>query len=253
MKGATAIPLLPCVSLGETLDFYRHLGFEVTHRQTAPNPYAALHQSGCDLHFFGLKGLEPARAYSTCLVVVDEVEELHQTFAGALRQTYNKVPITGIPRISRMRKGQTRFTLTDPNGNSIIFVRRGEPQPAYVEPDSVQGPRSRLAKALDAAARLRDFKTDDAAAAKVLDVALARNEPATPLERARALAARMELALALGDPERAQALRAELQGLSLTGAERKQLQPELRAADELQKSLGQRDDTERPGARKNKR
>ena len=52
-------------------------------------------------------------------------------------------------------------------------------------------------------------EADDAGAAKVLDVALARKDPAPPAERARALATRAELAVALGDTERLRALRAE--------------------------------------------
>lgn len=82
-------------------------------------------------------------------------------------------------------------------------------------------------RALRLAARLRDFKNDDPAAAKVLDAGLAHAEPTVPLERARALVARIELALALGDPSRAPALRAELEALPLTDPERTELQPEL--------------------------
>jgi len=78
MATETTIPLLPCVSLDETLDFYRALGFEMTYQQARPNPYAVVRRGGFELHFFGLKGLEPASAYSTCLVAVPEVEPLHR-------------------------------------------------------------------------------------------------------------------------------------------------------------------------------
>ncbi|WNG41553.1 hypothetical protein F0U61_53640 [Archangium violaceum] len=238
MSGTSTIPLLPCVSLDETLDFYRALGFEVTYRQTAPNPYAVVRRQDFELHFYGLKGLEPASCHSTCLVVMPEVEPLHTVFAEALRRALGKLPVSGIPRLTRMKPGQGRFTLVDLNGNSVIFVRRekagasrGEEYPPWKESDS------RLAKAVAAAARLRDFKTDDAAAAKVLDVALARNEPAPPFDRARALAARAELAVALGDKARASALRAELQQVPLSAEERQRLQSELGAADDLERAL----------------
>ncbi|MFP2906278.1 hypothetical protein ACLESD_14670 [Pyxidicoccus sp. 3LFB2] len=237
MSGETTIPLLPCVSLDETLEFYEALGFERTYRQTAPNPYGVVRRGGFELHFFGLKGLEPAKAYSTCLVVMPEVEPLHATFAESLRRTLGKLPVSGIPRLTRMRPGQSRFTLVDLSGNSIIFVRRNHPR----EDEPYEPPAgSRMAKALATAARLRDFKTDDAAAAKVLDVALARDEPCAPVERARALAARTELAVALGDAKRARALRAELQQLPLSAAERAQLQGELRASEDLERALGKR-------------
>ncbi|MFY0563531.1 hypothetical protein ACN28E_06765 [Archangium lansingense] len=63
--------------------------------------------------------------------------------------------------------------------------------------------RSQTMRALDAAVHLRDYKGDLDAAAKVLDVALARKDPSTDEERARVLATRAELAVDLGDKERA--------------------------------------------------
>ncbi|WP_234023518.1 hypothetical protein [Sorangium cellulosum] len=226
------IPVLPCASMPETLAFYRALGFEVTHEQTSPNVYAATRRGDVHLHFMGLKWLNPETSYSTCLVLVPEVERLHETFAEGLRQAYGKVPIAGLPRISRMKKGQSRFTVVDVAGNSVIFIRQGEPDD-HDEGDPGSRSETRLGRALRAAARLRDFKNDDAAAAKVLDVALARDEPAAPIERARALAARAELAIVLGDPARARSLRAELDEVPLSGEERAQIQRDLDAIDAL--------------------
>jgi len=166
------IPMLPCAALDETLDFWQALGFRVTYRQKAPNPYAVVEYADYALHFFGLTQLAPEANYSGCLVLVAEVEELHRTFAERLRTALGKVPGRGFPRISRMRPGQTRFTLTDVAGNSVIFIKHGDEDAkaaeAYTEPGQTP-----LAKALRVAERLRDFKGDDAAAAKVLDNALA--------------------------------------------------------------------------------
>ncbi|MFY0562678.1 hypothetical protein ACN28E_02445 [Archangium lansingense] len=121
--------------------------------------------------------------------------------------------------------------MVDPAGNSVIFIRRDAPD----DDDEGQKPQSssRLGKALRAAARLRDFKGDDLAAAKVLDVALARDEPGLPIERARALAARAELAIALGDETRARSAREQLQRIPLSEEEREQFREELEAADTL--------------------
>ncbi|WP_437274411.1 hypothetical protein WME90_24495 [Sorangium sp. So ce375] len=227
------IPVLPCVSLPETLAFYGALGFEVTHQQTAPNVYAATRRGEVHLHFMGMT-LDPRQAYSTCLVIVPEVERLHETFAEGLRRAYGKLPISGLPRISRMKKGQSRFTVVDVAGNSVIFIRRDAPD----DDEGVAGSRadSRLGKALRAAARLRDFKNDDAAAAKVLDVALARKGPDAPLERTRALAARLELAIVLGEHALARTLRDEIDEAPLSDEERAQLRPLLDAVDALERS-----------------
>lgn len=211
----TTIPCLPCQSLDETLHFWRILGFEVTYQQKAPNPYGVIERDGYALHFFGLKRLPPQDNFSTCLVIVPDVERLHGEFADHLRRAFGKVPARDFPRISRMRPGQTRFTLTDNAGNSVIFIKRNgedhEASEAYKQPGQTP-----LGRAINLAARLRDFKNDDAMAAKVLDDALARHPEASALDRARALTARIELAIAMDDAQRADVLRAELQQVSLS-------------------------------------
>jgi hypothetical protein len=120
-----------------------------------------------------------------------------------------------------MRPGQTRFTLTDVAGNSIIYIKRGPEDEAAAE-EYKRTDLPPLQRALAVAARLRDFHNDDAAAAKTLDAALARhNEPA--LDYARALAARIELAEALDDMERAHELSDRLRQLPLSEEERRML------------------------------
>jgi catechol 2,3-dioxygenase-like lactoylglutathione lyase family enzyme len=218
----TTIPCLPCESLDETLDFWRTLGFEVTYRQKAPNPYGVIERDGYALHFFGLKRLASHDNFSTCLVIVPDVEQLHATFAECLRSALGKVPARDFPRISRMKPGQTRFTVTDNAGNSVIFVKRGGEDGAAADAYKQSG-QTPLQRAVNLAARLRDFKNDDAMAAKVLDDALARNPDADALDRVRALAARIELAVAMGDSERADDLRAELKQVPLSDDERQML------------------------------
>lgn len=240
MTRETTIPMLPCISLDETMAFYRVLGFEVTHQQTRPNPYAVVRRGGVELHFFGIKGLEPENAYSSCLVLVPEVEQLHAVFAGALREAYGKLPVAGFPRLARMKKGQSRFHVVDPAGNWLRFIKQNQPDVDHEAAEVAEvghEPRSKLAQVLDTVTLLRDFKGDDAAAAKVLDAALRRKEPAPPIDRARALAARAELAVVLGEQERAEALLAELGQIPLSDEERTRFQEELQAADALQRSL----------------
>jgi catechol 2,3-dioxygenase-like lactoylglutathione lyase family enzyme len=228
--GTTTIPALPCESLDATLDFWRKLGFEVTYKQRAPNPYAVLRADDSELHFFGLKQLNPQDNYSTCLVIVPEVEQLHRTFAERLRGALGKLPIKGFPRISRMRPGQTRFTLTDVAGNSVIFIKRGVEDEAAAE-QYKRADQTPLQRALSVVMRLRDFKGDDAAAARVLDTALGRQHDEATLDLARALVARIELAMVLEEPERAGALRDQLRELPLSEAERQLLSREAVTVD----------------------
>nr|QKW93683.1 glyoxalase [Vitiosangium cumulatum] len=228
------IPVLPCASMPETLAFYRTLGFEVTHEQTRPNVYAATRRGDVHLHFMGLKGLKPSESYSTCLVIVPEVEQLHQTFVDGLRQAYGKVPLSGFPRITRMKKGQSRFTVVDVAGNSVIYIRQDAPDD-YDESASDNPSQTGLGKALRAAARLRDFKNDDAAAAKVLEAAL-KKEAGAAFERARVLVARAEIAVAMDDPARATSARAEIATLVLSDDERARIDEELEAIDALERA-----------------
>lgn len=202
------IPALPCVSLDETLEVWTALGYEVTYTQKAPNPYGVVARDGYELHFYGLKGLDPTKAFTTCLVMVPEVEDLHAEFSDRLRRFLGRSPAKGLPRISRMRPGQTRFTLTDPNGNSVIYIRYGpedeEEAQAYKDPDL-----SPLQRAIKLATRLRDYHLDDHSAAKALDFALKRAQDERPEDMATALEARAELAQAMEDHELSQRLEAE--------------------------------------------
>lgn len=206
------IPALPCVSLDETLEVWTALGYEVTYTQKAPNPYGVVARDGYELHFYGLKGLDPTNAFTTCLVMVPEVEDLHAEFSDRLRRFLGRSPAKGLPRISRMRPGQTRFTLTDPNGNSVIYIRYGpedgEEAQAYKDPDL-----SPLQRAIKLATRLRDYHLDDHSAAKALDVALKRAQDERPEDVATALEARAELAQAMEDHELSQRLEAEAAAL----------------------------------------
>ena len=74
------IPILPCQSIDDQIEFYESLGFEVTYRQKAPNVYASVQRGAIELQFFALKGYEPAESYSTCYVLVSDVDGLYADF-----------------------------------------------------------------------------------------------------------------------------------------------------------------------------
>ena len=229
------IPLFLCVSLAETLDFYRALGFAVTFEQTAPYEYAAVRRRGIDLHLHGRRGMNPNKAYSTCLVVVPRVGPLHRAAADALRARYGRVPTAGLPRITRLFFGQSRFTTFDPSGNRLIHIDHDEPERDW---GRYAAPRSRLAGVIENATFLRDTYYEDAAAARLLDKALAKQDAAdAPIDRARALAARAELAVALGDERAAESAREELRRIELPDEDRERYGAELRSADDLERWL----------------
>lgn len=65
------------MSIDGTLEFWSGLGFAITYRQRAPNPYGVVKRDGYELHFFGLKGLDRTPYTS---VSVDSFEPAQPSF-----------------------------------------------------------------------------------------------------------------------------------------------------------------------------
>ncbi|MEU1360124.1 glyoxalase [Micromonospora zamorensis] len=216
----TTLPLLSCPAPEETLAFWRALGFEVIYKQLKPYVYLAFTWSGFQLHYGAApKDLDPAKETSGgCLVMVDAVAPYHAAFTEAMRRSYGKVLVKGLPRITRHRAGASRFSIVDPSGNTITFIQRDEPADLdYGGSAELQG----LARVLDNARILREFKMDDRAAYRALDSGMRRRADDAPVvEQAMALAALVELSVALGKSERVPEWGARLQALTLTEPER---------------------------------
>lgn len=227
------IPLLPCRSIDDQIAFYEALGFEVTYRQKAPNVYASVQRGHIELHFFVMKGYEPADSYSTCYVLVSDVDRLYEEFRAGLKAALGRIPSRGIPRIGALRDmsyGVRQFLMTDPGGN---IIRIGQP----LATETRAGPRSRLGKALEAANQLLYSKVDPEMTARVIDDALAAtpDAPDTLLVRARVM--RADAAHALGDDARASTLLDDVAAMSLGSDDRAALADELARADELRVAL----------------
>lgn len=192
-------PILPCNNIGDTLAFWENLGFTVTYRQDRPYQYGAVARNGHEIHFVRVKGADSG--YTGCLIRVADVQDVHAQFCNSLKTELGRVPFTGVPRISRMKPGQSRFTITDVSGNSVICVAIGEKDEQDFERSEKES-RTPLQKTIFLALRLRDFKEDYAAAAKVLDNALSRAEEEAPADIAEAWIMRWELARVLEESEK---------------------------------------------------
>jgi catechol 2,3-dioxygenase-like lactoylglutathione lyase family enzyme len=233
------IPLLPCRSIDDQLAFYEALGFSVTYRQKAPNVYAAVQRGGIELHFFVMKGYDPAGSYSTCYVLVTEIDALYAAFRAGLKRTLGRIPTRGIPRIGVLKDmsyGVRQFLMTDPGGN---IIRIGQPIEAPAA--RTDGPATRLEKALAAAVLLADSKGDPETAGRVLDGALAVTADAPPATLVRARTLRADAAHAMGDDALAAALLDHVAHATLADDERAGLADELARANDLRRTLGERD------------
>ncbi|WP_197684006.1 VOC family protein [Allokutzneria albata] len=208
----------------ETVAFWRSLGFDVTYEQTKPYLYLAFRWSGFELHYSSAPGdVDPALENTGgCLVMVDSVAPYYAALSEAMRKAYGKVLAKGLPRITRFRPGASRFTVVDPSGNSIVFIQRDEPwELEYGGSKHFQG----LARVLDNARILREFKDDDRAALRALNSGLRRYGDGAPVvEQAMALAALIELATVLEEPERVPEWGTRLRSLVLTEDEVRQVE-----------------------------
>lgn len=211
-------PILPCRDVDRTVDFYQGLGFALHHRQVKPYPYLAFSWRAVTLHFGRTpEGADEAREDFACLIAVDDVAPYHGHFATRLRSHLGRLPSSGRPRLTRLRPGASRFTLVDPDGNGLIFVRRDEPNTLE---HGGSAALTGLAKSIDNARILRDYRVDPRAAFRSLDSALRRPKPDDRREdRATALAWMIELAPEAGSEARLPYLVEELQKMRLTDSE----------------------------------
>jgi catechol 2,3-dioxygenase-like lactoylglutathione lyase family enzyme len=232
MSNERTYPCLPCRDVDESIAFYESLGFKRTYRQVRPNPYAVVAREDIQIHLFGIDGFDPADSYGSVIVVVPDTDSLYRDFAAGLRKTHGKLPIAGIPRITRPRKkyGTVRgFSVVDPGGNWLRISRLGDSE----EKDSAEKAEG-LAQIVYVAARLGDAHGDEALALKTLESGLTRfRETAMAIELARAYLYRAELAVRTEDHVLARASLAAAKSLDLSDDDHAALAEEFAHVTEL--------------------
>jgi catechol 2,3-dioxygenase-like lactoylglutathione lyase family enzyme len=193
MANERTYPCLPCRELDESIAFYETLGFKRTYRQVRPNPYAVVVLDDIQIHLFGMEGFNPA-------------------------ESYGKLPVAGIPRITRPRKkyGTVRgFSVVDPGGNWLRIYKLGDSEDE-ASAEKAEG----LAQIIDVAARLGDAHGDETLALKTLESGLTRHKNAAAVELAKAHLYRVELAVRTKDYELARSSLTAANSLELTDEDR---------------------------------
>src|SRR5690242_16644127 len=224
MPGERMYPILPCPDLDEAIGFYEALGFRRTYRQLRPNPAAVVERDDMAIHLGAIDGFDPTQSYASVIIVVPDPDALYASFAAGLREAYGKLPVAGIPRMVRPRRRWGTvygFSVVDAGGNWLRFSKLGETE------DDVEEAEPGLERQLDVAARLADARGDDAGAMATLDRAIARYPDAPAIDRARALLYRADVAVRLGQPERAAASLNEALAVELDDAEREAIADEV--------------------------
>lgn len=235
MANERTYPALPCADIGESIAFYESIGFKRTFRQVRPNPYAVVAREDLHIHLFGIDGFDPADSYGTAIVVVPDPDALYQDFAAGLRKARGKLPISGIPRITRPRKkyGTVRgFSVVDTGGNWLRISKLGESE----ETDSAEKATG-LPQIFYVATRLGDAHGDEALALKTLESGLNRfGLSASPADLARAYLYRAELAVRTNDLALARSSLDAAEAVELSSDERTALADEFAGAAEVVRS-----------------
>jgi len=217
-------PILPCPDLDEAIGFYESLGFTRTYRQVRPNPHAVVALDEMAVHLSEIPAFDPAGSYASVIVVVPDPDGLYRAFAAGLRRAYGRLPVSGIPRITRPRKRYgtvAGFSLIDVGGNWLRVQRAGDTE------EAADRAEAGLGRIIEVAARLGDSHGDVPGALKTLEGGLRRFPDAPPVDRARALLFRAELAVRIGDRALAQSSLAEMREIELGEDERAQVEEEV--------------------------
>lgn len=230
--------------------FYEVLGFQVTYRQERPNPYICFKRGGIDLHFFGLESFEPENSMGSVILLVPDTGLLFDEFAAGLRAAYGKLPISGIPRITRPRRNQgtaAGFAVVDPGGNWLRVSALGDSEDASDASESAgasgaasgsaSAPAGRLDRVLLNAARQGDARGSEATAISVLEAGLQRHPDATDTEKLPLLVYLAELHERTGNRAFALAVLDTVNALELDAEARQVLATELADADELRRGF----------------
>ena len=238
MANENTVPLLPCRSIDEIVEFYTMLGFTRTYYQVRPNPYVSLKREDLRLDFFGMpEEFKPEDSYGTCVVIVPDTGALFEAFAAGMRKTHGKLLVSGIPRMTRPRKRKNAdnlsgFTVVDPGGNWIRIMA------APPMPEEKEAASGKLTTTLHRAVVMGDSHGKHVRAAQILDAALDRDEEtSTSAELVEALAYRAELALRAEDPAAACKALAQARALILSEAERDNLADTLASLGDLEAVL----------------
>ena len=233
MANEIMVPLLPCRSIDEIVEFYGMLGFTQTYYQVRPNPCVGLKRDDIQMQFFGMPDFKAEDSYGSCLVIVPDTGELYRSFAASMRTAHGKLLVSGIPRMTRPRKRKNAddlsgFSVIDPGGNWIRFFA------ATAERDEQDPAPGKLGAILQNAVVMGDSKGYDVRAAEILDGALERNgATASATDLVEALAYRAELALRADDTAAAATAIARARGITLSDAERVKLAETLASLDDL--------------------
>lgn len=225
-------PMLPSDNVDESVSFYKGLGFEIVRDETFPYRFAEVRDGDLWLLTSSYAQFGGRKAFGALIVNVMDLGQYHERFASNLRNSLGTVPLNGFPRLTRRSQDGSQFRVFDPFGNMLVYLDKQYVPPLYLEAqDSTE-------EILNQVWVLRDIYANDRAAASTLDRALKETKNESGIGFARLLAARAELAVALGQQELASSLEYKLSNIDLEESEIDRFAEELTSSQHLRKWAG---------------
>lgn len=225
-------PMLPSENVDDSVAFYKSLGFEMVRDETFPYRFAEIRDGDLWLMTSNYAQFGGKKAFGALIVNVTELGTFHDRFAGNLRNSFGTVPLSGFPRLTRRSRDGSQFRVFDPFGNMLVYIDKHYAPPLYLEA------QNRTEEILNQVWFLRDIYANDRAAAATLDRALKETKDETGIGYARLLAARSEIAVAMGELELASKLEDMVSRIRLQDAELRRFEEELRASQCLRNWAG---------------
>ncbi|UHA73560.1 hypothetical protein [Paenibacillus sp. 481] len=228
----SVVPMLPSDNVDESVAFYRALGFEIVRDEAFPYRFAEVRDGDLWLMTSNYAQFGGKKAFGALIVNVMELGEFHDRFAVNLRNNLGTVPLRGFPRLTRRSRDGSQFRVFDPCGNMLVYMDKHYAPPLYLEA------QDRTEEILNQVWFLRDIYANDRAAAKTLDRALEETKDESGIGRARLLAARAEIAVAMGELDLASKLEDLGSRVRLQDSERLRFEAELSASQHLRNWAG---------------
>lgn len=225
-------PMLPSENIDESVTFYRSLGFEIVRNETFPYRFAEVRDGDLWLMTSNYAQFGGKKAFGALIVNVTDLGEYHDRFAVNLRNNLGTVPLSGFPRLTRRSRDGSQFRVFDPFGNMLVYMDKDYAPPLYLEA------QDQTEEILNQVWFLRDIYANDRAAAKTLDRALEETKDESGIGHARLLAARGEIAVAMGELDLASKLEDMVSRIHLQDSEVQRFEEELRASQHLRNWAG---------------
>ncbi len=235
MANEKVVPFFPSANLKTTLEFYTMLGFAVLYEQHAPYPYGSVALENIQIDFFVNKSIAlNQESGHMCLVVVNNIDQLHAAFSSQIKKTFGKQLRSGIPRMSSLNDGLSndrRFNLLDPSGNRFTFIQVGKKTPKATKNSSP------LARAMKGTKQYAYSKEDPKLAAEYLDKAFEQANSESVAVQFQAFVLRADIAAMLDDHKTLEKYVKAAKNLVLEETEKLEVQEELGRLLELEEIL----------------